>query len=174
MQERDSLSYNNLFIHPRGRLQLPRVLLLACRTPPAKFLRGGGKGVKTDSWRPLFALDPCGIPPLLHPIRTVPKAPRLPGLEVQAATLGAKCCVLPSVVPGGGTVPATRLHLGRSCRRPRGGPLHHCFSSAISNSCLRRDYQQVGGEVARYVSFKQAAPGPARPHHRYAWPPLVG
>lgn len=62
--------------------------------------------------------------------------------------------------PRTGTSPTARLRLGRSCRRPSGGPLYHSFFSTSSDSCLRQDYQQVGREVARYVSFKQAAPGP--------------
>lgn len=48
---------NHLFIHPRGR-GLPAPGGLAPCLPSPKFLRGAGKRVRTDSWRPLFALSP--------------------------------------------------------------------------------------------------------------------
>lgn len=143
--------------------QLPRVLLLACRPYP-KFLRGARKGVRTGltCGDPLFALGPCGRSPLPRPNRR--------GGEGARGCLGCRRkppLPEPSAVfcgPGGGTSPATRMHLGSSCPWPCAGPLLHRFASAISNSCWRRDYQQVGGKVARrFLSNKlplapQAAP----------------
>lgn len=55
--------------------------------------------------------------------------PAKPGLEVQAAPPGAKCCVLPSVVPGLDTAPATTYWKELPTAPGEGlSTLHHCFS----------------------------------------------
>lgn len=137
--------------------------------PSPEFLRGGGKGARTDSRRPLPALRPCGLSPLPRPVRngSVPWVSWLEGASRPSRGQGP-CCPFCSL--SAGTSPTTRCVLeGAAC-----GPGEDLSTTAFPQPSptplleARLSTSRSRSSLPRFVQTR--CPRPPRPHRRYAQP----